>query len=695
MSDAVTPEPEKTPAEQLPPEPEQRAPREFDGRIADLEPTAFEEGFTIHTMLGALFAAVFMMPGAFYLFLMLGGSIGPMAEWTTIILFVEVARRSFTVLKRQEIYLIYYLVGTISVGGGAFYPLIWNQYLRQSPAARSLGLIDKIPNWVAPPPGSAAYIERTFLHHDWLIPIVILVATSLLYKVQVLGMGYILFRFTSDLERLPFPLAQISAQGATALAEVSEEKESWRWPVFSTGTMMGLVYGVFYIGIPIITGAFLLKPISIIPIPYADFTLALENRFPTGRFGIATDFSVLMTGFVIPYPVVAGSFIAYMLNNFVVSPLLYKAGAAGVAAGGVNAFFPTWRKGMDLVQTEITTGYDVWISVAIGVVVAFAVIGLATTISALRASRREGKSDAHRTRGSLAPVPGRGDFPLLLALAMWLAGTLAMIGICHILVPHFPLWIIAGLMLLWAPIIAYVSTRLYGISGGGIRIPYLTTGAILASGYKGVDIWFAPIFIADYGYVAARFREVELTGTKMTSLIKAEIFAFLLLLVFSFIYWSFFWKLSPIPSAQYPYCQTVWPINAFQYLLWCTGNLEGGANFLQQALKWKLMAGTFGGAVVLYWLLSLFGVNALWFYGLLGGMTATAGGDTGTVSYWIPTLFLGAVLGRYYFAKRFGLETWHKYCVVLTAGYVCGIGLIGMFAVSLAMIFKAVRVLPY
>ncbi len=73
-------------------------------------------------------------------------------------------------------------------------------------------------------------------------------------------MGYFLFRTTSDVERLPFPIAPIAAQGATALAEVSEEKESWRWPVFSVGTMIGLVYGFFYVAIPVITGGFLADP---------------------------------------------------------------------------------------------------------------------------------------------------------------------------------------------------------------------------------------------------------------------------------------------------------------------------------------------------------------------------------------------------------------------------------------------------
>ena len=40
-----------------------------------------------------------MMPGAIYLGLVAGTSLGQAAEWTTIILFTEVARRSFVTLK--------------------------------------------------------------------------------------------------------------------------------------------------------------------------------------------------------------------------------------------------------------------------------------------------------------------------------------------------------------------------------------------------------------------------------------------------------------------------------------------------------------------------------------------------------------------------------------------------------------------
>ncbi|HQL54971.1 MAG TPA: hypothetical protein PLQ87_09705, partial [Phycisphaerae bacterium] len=50
----------------------------------------------MRTIIGALFVALVMMPGAIYMGLVAGQSLGSAAEWVTIILFAELARRSFT-----------------------------------------------------------------------------------------------------------------------------------------------------------------------------------------------------------------------------------------------------------------------------------------------------------------------------------------------------------------------------------------------------------------------------------------------------------------------------------------------------------------------------------------------------------------------------------------------------------------------
>jgi len=59
-------------------------------------------------------------------------------------------------------------------------------------------------------------------------------------------------------------------------------------------------------------------------------------------------------------------------------------------------------------------------------------------------------------------------------------------------------------------------------------------------------------------------------------------------------------------------------------------------------------------------------------------------------------LLAGALLGRYVLAPRFGgQEKWRRYTPVLAAGFACGMGLIGMAAISLRLLKSAVSTKPW
>ena len=87
-----------------------------------------------------------MMPGSMYLGLVIGsgGSISTAAQWVTIILFAEIARRSYRDLKMQEIYVLYYMAGLALAS--PFEGLLWNQYLVQSDYAMAMGIAQEIPS---------------------------------------------------------------------------------------------------------------------------------------------------------------------------------------------------------------------------------------------------------------------------------------------------------------------------------------------------------------------------------------------------------------------------------------------------------------------------------------------------------------------------------------------------------------------
>jgi len=263
-------------------------------------PTHFEEGFDWKTVVGAIFIGFLMMPGSMYLQLVIGTGIGPAARWVTIILFAELAKRSYSELKQQEIFLLYYMAGAAL--HTPFQGLLWSQYLVQSDAARMLGVAEFIPAWVAPPLESAALLERSFFHRDWLIPILLLVGTQIITRVDQFGLGYALYRITSDVEKLPFPMAPVAALGTMALAESAEEREkSWKWRVFSIGGMLGLLFGAVYLLLPALSSLVLIEPIRLIPIPWIDFTLHTEDWLPAVATGIQLDLGLVFIGMVLPF----------------------------------------------------------------------------------------------------------------------------------------------------------------------------------------------------------------------------------------------------------------------------------------------------------------------------------------------------------------------------------------------------------
>ncbi len=649
-------------------------------------PQVYEEGFNVKTVIGIVFLGLFMIPGSIYLNLIAGQSLGPAAEWTTIILFIEVARRSFTTLSRQEIYMLYYVAASLTAGvglalsGGPFAQLIWYQYFVQSPGARAFGIDDQIPSWISPGSDSDAIVLRTLLHGEWLVPILLIAVLHIFNRASAFTLGYGLFRVTADVERLPFPLAPIQAEGATALAESSAGQESWRWRAFSIGAMLGLVFGAFYIGIPAVTGALLAEPITLIPIPFADLTRNTENILPAAAMAVELGLGPVLTGFVLPFWIVVGSAVGALLT-VVLNPLLYDFG-----------ILRTWSPGMDAIQTTLVNDIDFWMSVRIGTGFAVAVIGGWSILSGLRkrsaGTRREGSNDGTASSRPSTP-PGRGDFPMSVIFGAFLLLTVGYVVLSWRLVPGFPILFFVFYGFFYTPLSSYASARLRAITGADLQFPLIKEATFILSGYKGVDIWFAPIPIFNYGGQAQAFREVELTGTRFTSVLKAELVMIPVLLVCSLLFWHFVWGLAPIPSQAYPYAQKFWQQQATIQALWYSSTAGSGfeSSYLIKALKIPYMAGGAVFGVLAYAVLAAFNLPVMLIFGVIASV--------GTVPHAFIPQFLGALLGRYYMERKFGRRRWMRYTPVLAAGYACGTGLVGMATVAVALISKTVAPLVY
>jgi hypothetical protein len=636
------------------------------------QPTHFEEGFDWKTIVGAVFIGFLMMPGSMYLQLVIGSGIGPAARWVTIILFAEIAKRAYTELKQQEIFLLYYMAGAAMAS--PFSGLLWSQYLIQSDAAKMLGLTEFIPTWVAPAVGSESLLQRTFLHRDWLIPILLLIGSQIVQRVDHFGLGYALYRITSDVEKLPFPMAPVGALGTMALAESTEDKKTgWKWRVFSIGGMIGLVFGAVYVLFPVVSGLIFTEPIRIIPIPWADFTRNTEKWLPAVATGIQFDLGLLFTGMVLPFWAVIGGLIG-LLITVVANPILFEHG-----------ILHRWRYGMGTVDTVFANNFDFYMSFGIGLGLAIGLIGV------WQVAKSFGRgSGGVGYRALFTTNKARGDINFWVSVAIYVTSTLSYIALCVWLVPNFP-WIFFILYgFVYTPVISYITARMEGIAGQFVSLPLVREASFIAGarffGYQGIEIWYAPIPIHNYGKATVDFREIELTGTSLRGIIKAEIVVFPVVMVASLFFSQFIWQLAPIPSASYPYAQELWHLQALNTLLMQTSTLEGNSLFFQALSGWYVSAGALLGLVT-YAFLTVFGLPVLLVYGIVRGLGQST-------PHGLILELAGALIGRYYFLKRYG-AMWRQYAPVLLAGFSCGMGLMGMFSMGATLIMKSLGRLAY
>ena len=190
-------------------------------------PKTFEDGFGWTTIAGILFCGLIMTPGAIYLGLMTGGNIASAATWVTVILFSEITRRALKTMTKGNLIILLHAAAII-MGYAAMGPagtLVNRAYLVTSDAARDMGMRDFFPTWWCPKPDSAAITERSIFHPDWIKPILIMLVTTFVGLLNKYTVGYFFFRLCSDVERLPFPMAPISAQGSLALADSTKKPE--------------------------------------------------------------------------------------------------------------------------------------------------------------------------------------------------------------------------------------------------------------------------------------------------------------------------------------------------------------------------------------------------------------------------------------------------------------------------------------
>ncbi len=667
-------------------------------------PSTFEDGFNWVAFLGALFVALLMVPGSIYMSLIAGQAVGPAAQWVTLILFIEVARRANKMLRRAEIFTLFYLSGAImstaSMASGHFQgglQVIWNQFYIQSDAAAGAGIASELPFWFAPD-DQAALDQRSLLNPAWWPAIGLIAFTMIIGRLDNMILGYGLFRLTSDIERLPFPMAPIQAQGVLALSEEQEEEsgkastdeplpeqenkaESWRWRVFSIGSTIGLVFGAIYLGIPTITGALLGTPITILPIPFIDYTQQTSDFLPAVGIAVSLNLFQVVIGMVLPFWAMVGTFVG-LIVTVVANPFLYNFG-----------LLHSWSPGDEVLVTAYKNNVDFYFSFSIGVALAIAIVGfwsVGKALISMRRKRRERHEDDHQMyavpegrgdiRGWIIAVVYLGSSALYIAVSMWL------LQITDGAIYWPVVWVMCFYAFVYTPIISYVTARLEGIAGEVINIPFVREASFILSGYQGVAVWFLPLPLHNYGQMTVFYRSCELTGTSFWSIWKTEFILTPIILLGSLGFAHFIWQLGDIPGPAYPFATEMWEFFAANQSIAYSSTL-GTFNVFEQALNgWYILA---GGVIGLFMFVGLAWLGAPTFltYGVVRGLNQT-------LPFVVIPQFVGALLGRYYFQKRLGLQ-WRQYIPVVAAGFACGMGLIGTLGIGFTFLAKSVFQLPF
>jgi hypothetical protein len=236
---------------------------------------------------------------------------------------------------------------------------------------------------------------------------------------------------------------------------------------------------------------------------------------------------------------------------------------------------------------------------------------------------------------------------------------------------------------IYTPLISYVAARMEGIVGMTVQVPFVREATFILTGYQGAAVWFAPFPAFNYGQQTLYFRTTELTGTKITSMIKSELFIFPIVLVTTILFSQFIWRIAPVPSSAFPYAEKYWDLAAYRQAVIYSSTLPGGQHGpFYEAMQPGVIVVGLAVALLIYGSLSWLGLPVLMTYGIIRGL------DQSTPDVILPQ-FLGALLGRYYLARRFG-EKWPLYRVVFFAGYGCGVGLIMMLALGLVFMSKSV-----
>jgi len=626
-----------------------------------MEGEGFNSGLTWRSLFALLAAALLFIPINLYLNLVTGGSIATAALYVIAILFSELTRISGFPLTKQEVFIIYASMGAVIASLPPFYWLVYRSFYVNSPVTYAFRIHGTplpylVPEWLSPPPGHPVHSLRTLLHPAWLTPIAVATAFFTFTLLADISLGILFSYLFVEVERLPFPFAQIDY----SLIETITERRSEDVRMFLAGFYPGLIYGfLLYAGQAL--------RIQIIPLPWADLTWLTEKYMPGALIGLATDPGSFIAGLMLDPSTTGflalGSVITWIILNwlFTVNP----------------SFFPTWwqeyHKGMTIATIYQRSFQRIWIAPQFGVAIGLAA-GIVLAIH---------KSIARTIRAFFSPEGTLAThFPKpSVVLLMFLAGSLGSVALHHLLVPEIPIYIPLLTSTVASFFIAMIVSRAVGEIGFFPAMPWPWQAIVYFTPYEGYAGWVqAPyISLGAQGSMCQAVKVAYLTRTNPTDYFKALALGTVLNAAIGLLVMDFLWRLAPIPSSVYPNSMVYWPMYATNDSLFATRQIS---------LDPFVM-----GVAALASLLLAVSTPLMLRIGIPSPIPLAMG------CFIIPPyalmMFSGSLIGRYVIARYMGLERWRRARGVISAGILAGTGIFIGIGIALLLVARAAWVWPW
>ena len=640
------------------------------GTNAQSSSQSFQPGLTWRSLLAMVLAGLIFLPASTYLWLAVGSGASVAATYVTVILFSALARIYGTSLTRQELFIIYSIVGGIGGAMPLFYWLVFRSYFVNNPLSleftlKGIPVRDLVPNWMSPPPSSPVHSLRTLFHPDWLPAIAVSVTFAALGLLAEVSIGMLLSYLYVEVEPLPFPFAQIDATMINTLYEREHEPMLY----FFTALIGGAVYGTLLYLVPLVIG----PQAAVIPYPWIDLTSYTQYFLPGAAIGFATDPTGFLYGMILP-PSVTFSLMLGSIATWVVGNTLTLT--------TFRSFSPEWIReytpGMNIFLIYQRASLRLWLSTFMGISFGLALFIIVTTWRRIAASFR-----------ALARLGGArkelGYPPPALLLAMFFASTLASVALYYALVPGVPLWLPPIVSVGLSFVLAIVGARVYGELGLTFSSDFVYNmwkAAIYFSPYQGYAGWIFTPVIAGFStpwYVNAT-KVAYLTRTRPIDYYKAVLVGFLITSVLGLVFMDFFWRMAPIPSFVYPYVMGLWPFYAISDCLFATRQIVIRADQILIGMGVAMAAGFAG------FFASRVGIPI--------NPVALVGGAYALPPYTIM-VFVSSVLGKYVVSRAIGREKWERVRSVIIAGFLAGIGIVVAVGVAITLLSRAAWIWPW